>query len=327
MSVSSSKLRPWELRDLWNRKEFLPMVVLLVIAGLLLGCGARSKRSPPDTEAGSSSNFGPSAASSEKPDANSELSTPAGAIADFEVSTAELELDKIVVSKIEVFLQGEGAGSVVVTSGTEEHKADVEDNRAVIYCSWPGWVIDRVPKQDSLVFNVTVLSSTGNVLTKRKVDVGVPVCSMGETIPDVEEYISFTPLWWKESKIAVDGPYSSGFYTFTAKPGMKFVILAYSFKNNGIRPETTPHLSAGEIVTSKGYIYPLWNPPLGIHSKEYSPRESTASEILNLIGSSGGYEKLLPKGTVKGCAVFEIPYTEKPLEIDLSKVFPIISLG
>ncbi len=151
---------------------------------------------------------------------------------------------------------------------------------------------------------------------------------MGDTIPGIKEQISLTFLWWRESEIAVRGPYVSGFYTFTARPGMKFVILALEFRNAGIRPEYTPYLDEGEIYTSRGYFYPMWQPIGGIWAEEYSPRESTPQEVQEFVGgSSGGFVNLLPEESVTGCVVFEIPEDQVPLSVQLSGVPPIISLG
>lgn len=148
---------------------------------------------------------------------------------------------------------------------------------------------------------------------------GNPV-KVGETIPEVADHLSMTLLWWTESNVAVNGPYSSGdYYTFTAKPNMKFVILAYRFQNNGVRPQETPYLDEGEIQTDKGYFYPVWSPPHGANSTEYKPRRATTEEVNSLIGDSGGYEKLLPEESVVGAIVFEIPADQSPVEAKIAE--------
>ena len=136
--------------------------------------------------------------------------------------------------------------------------------------------------------------------------------------------LSVTFLSWAESNIAVAGPYwEEDYYTFTAKPGMKFIIIFFEFKNNGIRAQETPYFNEGEITTvEKGYIYSLWEPPAGVESEEYNPRESTEEEMEKLTGSSGGYEELLPEESAKGRIVYEIPveYTSYEAAIELYSV-------
>lgn len=151
------------------------------------------------------------------------------------------------------------------------------------------------------------------------------IINIGDTVEQVEgtNNLSITFQSWTESNIAVDGPYSGDtYYTFTAKPGMKFVIITYEFKNNGVREQETPYIMVGEVATDKGYFYSIWSPPLGVHSEEYNPRESTEEEIEKLIGNSGGYEKLLPEQSVRGCVVFEITEDLTPVEVDFSYYIP-----
>jgi len=153
------------------------------------------------------------------------------------------------------------------------------------------------------------------------------VARIGETIPvPGKENLSVTLLWWKESKVAVHGEYAGGeYWTFTAKPGMKFIILAYEFRNNWVREQETPYLSAGEILTApKGYYSELWDPPLGVQSKEYKPRRAAAEEMETLIGDSGGYEKLMPEQYVIGCIKFEISEDATPVEADIVGLRPYL---
>lgn len=148
------------------------------------------------------------------------------------------------------------------------------------------------------------------------------IAKIGDTIPDCagKQNLSLTLLWWRESKIA-RYEYIDGYYTFTAKPGMKFIILAYEFRNTGIKEQTTPYLSVGEIVTApEGYHYEIFTPPSGIHSEEYKPRKATAEEVDTLIGDSGGYEDLLPEESVKGRVVFEIPEDATPIEAKIASI-------
>jgi hypothetical protein len=150
-----------------------------------------------------------------------------------------------------------------------------------------------------------------------------PSARIGDTIPEVgtgNQDLSMTLIGWTESGIAVDGPYvGDEFYTFTARPGMKFIILEFVFRNNWVREQETPYLDAGEVRTDKGYFYSVWSPPLGVHSEEYGPRLSTQEEMENL-GGSGAFEDLLPEESVRGRVIFEIPQDEEPVEIELPQV-------
>lgn len=176
---------------------------------------------------------------------------------------------------------------------------------------------------------ISVIDSLGKILAERNITVTIPVAKIGDTIPEIKKgnNLSLTLLSWKESNIAVDGPYTDGYYTFTAKPGMIFIILTFKFQNNWVRMQETPYLDAGEIGTNKGYIYTTWNPPLGVSSEEYKPSKSTSEEIKNLIGTSGGYEKLLPEGSIVGSVVFEIPENETPIEASIVYVPSLIKYG
>lgn len=180
---------------------------------------------------------------------------------------------------------------------------------------------------------ITLSSHPGqHVLVEQEIMISIPRARIGDTIDEVGtgyglKDLSLTVLWWKESTIAVHGPYLSGYYTFTAKPGMKFIILAFRFQNNWIRAQTTPYLDRGEIATNAGFIYSVWGPISGARTEEYSPRWSTDEEVQNLIGNSGAYEELLPGESVEGCVVFEIPEDAIQLEASLVYVPVLIEFG
>lgn len=70
-----------------------------------------------------------------------------------------------------------------------------------------------------------------------------------------------------------------------------------------------------------------WNPPAGIHSKEYKPRKATNEEIEVLVGDSGAYEDLLPEESIVGSVVFEIPEDETPIEASIVYVRSLIKYG
>lgn len=149
--------------------------------------------------------------------------------------------------------------------------------------------------------------------------------NIGDTLSEIgtkvgKNSLSMTLLFAIESNICVDGPYSDGYYTFTAKEGMKFIILTYQLQNNWIRAQITPDMGYGEILTDKGYYYNYWNPPVGILSDEYQPRKSAEEEVEKFIGQEGSLKELLPEETILGCAVFEIPEEQTGIEITLSYV-------
>ena len=126
---------------------------------------------------------------------------------------------------------------------------------------------------------------------------------------------------WEESNIAVEGPYSGNdWYTFTAKPDMKFVVLRYRLTNTGLREQTTPYFDSGEVLTTpKGYFYSVWHSPLGVYSVDYQPRRATAEET-SLLGHSGAFEKLLQEQTTTGRVLFEVPKDFAPASVRLARV-------
>ena len=179
------------------------------------------------------------------------------------------------------------------------------------------------PEPTSMHFPTTPLALTPTSTRE-------PVVRVGDTVPEFDpDYpaLSLTFLEWRESNVAVDGPYAGGdYYVFTARPGMKFVILVFQFQNNWVRPQDTPYLSEGEVLTDKGYFYPAWDPPMGIHSEEYAPRQATEEEVEALVGSSGGFVELLPEETIVGRIGFEVPMDERPLEVRIIGVPYLIEL-
>lgn len=157
--------------------------------------------------------------------------------------------------------------------------------------------------------------------------------TIGDTVTGVPEgfdpsSFSMTLLTCVDSEIAVDGAYIDGYYTFTAQPGMRFVILQYRLTNGGVRQADTPYINAGEVLTAPdGYFYKVWSPPVGVHSEEYAPRPSTEEEVGSLLGDAGGFETLLPEESVTGRVVFEIPTDAEPVEATLRYVPAKVALG
>ncbi len=152
----------------------------------------------------------------------------------------------------------------------------------------------------------------------------LPTLDIGATFKIPSTDISISLSEWKESSIAIEGPYSGNrFYAFTAKPGMKFIILIFKFRNDGVRAQQTPYLSEGEIQTGQGFFYKVWHSPAGISSDDYKPRAATDSDIKKLVGDSAAFVNLLPhQESSFGRVVFEIPKDGKPIEA-IIKTLPV----
>ena len=262
-------------------------------------------------------------------------------IVHYEVNIGHVHVDKVQIDSITLLLRNEGPATATITRlAIVSHDESLEitarttvnpgDTREVAF----GYVPGELSKDfgvTEIATTMTLFGHSGNaedqVLAERVVVIPIPRVRIGDTIPDLDwdlHNLSLTFLWWKESAIAVDGPYVSGYYTFTARPSMKFIILAYKFQNNWIREQTTPYFHEGEIAADNGYIYSVWDPPGGVHAEEYAPRPATSEEVRDLIGDSGGFEKLLPEESVEGCVVFELPADARPIEASVIGVFPLI---
>jgi hypothetical protein len=256
----------------------------------------------------------------------------------YNISVDDVGMDKLYLDSVKVLLRNEGSASVkinkiVLSSG----KSKIEDTSVGSLnpgekkeFSLPTYTpLEKEIGLDEVKGMISVIDSSGKILAEENITIQIPIARIGDTIQvEGKHNLSLTLLSWKEGNIAIDGPYwEDEYYTFTAKPGMKFIILIFKFQNNWIRPQETPYLNAGEIATDKGYIYPIWNPPVGIHSEEYKPRKATDKEIKTLIGDSGAFENLLPEESTVGCVVFEIPKDETPIEASIVYVPPLIRYG
>ena len=264
-----------------------------------------------------------------------QVTEPKLVIEDCNIGVDHVGVDKLYLDKVDVLLRNEGSASTRIDKIVLSlRKSKIEDTHVGSLnpgeekeFSLPTYpALEKEIGIDEVKGTISVIDSSGKTLAEKNITIRIPIARIGDTIPEVsgKHSLSLALLWWKESNIAVDGPYSTGYYTFTAKPGMKFVVLAYRFQNNWIREQTTPYLNAGEIGTDEGYIYSVWSPPIGVHSEEYEPRKATSEEVENLIGDSGGYEDLLPEGSIKGCVVFEIPEGATPIEASIVYVPPLI---
>lgn len=270
------------------------------------------------------------------------LAQPRIVIKAYDIGIRDAGVDKLYLGDVDVLLRNQGSASaaisgIVVSSGEGRIECPQfgsldpgeEDEFSLTTCPYTEGLkkeigVDEVEGKVSIIGYV---DSSKAILAEKNVIIQIPTARIGDTIQEINSgnhNLSLTLLSWKESDIAIDGPYGSGYYTFTAKPGMKFVILTYEFQNNWIRPQSTPYLNAGEIGTNKGYIYTTWDPPLGVHSEEYKPRLATDEEVKTLVGDSGGYEDLLPEESVAGRVVFEIPEGETPVEASIVYVPPLI---
>lgn len=286
----------------------------------------------------------PAPSSPEEIPSDSPAQQPRIVIKAYDISIRDAGVDKLYLDDVDVFLRNEGSASavisgIVLSSGESEIECPQigsldpgeEDEFSLTTCPYTEG-LEREIGLDEVRGTISVIDSSGKILAEGDFVVQTPIARIGDTIPEVGDGgrhdLSLTLLSWKESDIAVDGPYAENdYYTFTAKPDMKFVILIYEFRNNYIRPQETPYLDAGEIATNKGYIYPTWDPPVGIHSEEYKPRLSTDEEVKTLVGNSGGYEDLLPEQSITGRVVFEIPKDETPVEAGINYVLPLIKYG
>jgi hypothetical protein len=150
--------------------------------------------------------------------------------------------------------------------------------------------------------------------------------TIGDTVNGVPEGYDPAPfsmmlLSCLETGIAVNGSQNDGYDTFTAKPGMKFVIIEYRLTNNDVRQHDTPLINGGDVRTApNGYLYFAWSPPLGVQAAEYAPRQATQEELGRLSGDAGAYRTLLPGESVTGRVVFAVPTDARPLEANLAYV-------
>jgi hypothetical protein len=125
-----------------------------------------------------------------------------------------------------------------------------------------------------------------------------------------------------ESNIAVGGGFTDGTFTCTAKPGMKFEIIFFEFKNNGKSVVKTPYIGSSldkenKIIVNYGDKYDLWSNGWAHLDEEYNRREATSDEINKLIGNNGGFESLYPEESINGSLAFEIPSNQTSKEIQL----------
>jgi len=264
-----------------------------------------------------------------------EVAPPKIIIEAYNISIDDVGVDKLYLDSIKVLLRNEGSISVEINkivlslgkSKIENAFFESLNPGEKKEFSLPTYApLEKKIGIDEVKGMISVIDTSGKIIAEENITIRIPIARIGDTIRvEGKHNLLLTPLSWKESNIAVDGPYGEDeYYTFTAKPGMKFIILIFKFQNNWIRPQETPYLNAGEIATDKGHIYTVWDPPVGIYSEEYKPRKATDEEVEVLVGDSGAYEDLLPGKSTVGCVVFEIPKDEIPIEASIVYVPPLI---
>ncbi len=260
---------------------------------------------------------------------------------DYNIKIDKVLLDKIYVDSLKLNLRNKGSSKAYLsgiklscgkygemTGVTSEEIGPKEEG--TIKANFFSESLKRELGSQEIPCTLEIWDSDYNTVLEENISIKIPVAKIGDVIEEIkdEHNMSLTIIKYLESDRVVDGPYiGEEYYTFTAKPNMKFIILIYKFQNNWIRPQSTPYFDECEILTDKGYIYPCWSPPAGIDSEEYNPRKSTQEEIETYVGTSGGFKKLLPEESTIGCIVFEIPKDESPVEIAIEGVPYIIKLG
>jgi len=201
--------------------------------------------------------------------------------------------------------------------------------------TYPIYEIPRSPGAKEITINYKLyggydlsLGEKGEAILKRSITERVPVYEFGEIIgpgydfgETIEKHnISMKLLWGRSSETVVYRPWLDEYFTYTAKPGKKFVIVAFEFKNEGIREEGTPHITSGEILTDEGYIYSDWSmPDLPSEKEAYKERKATKEEINKRL-TGVGWTHLMQGETTKGRIVFEIPEDAEPVEAKLKKL-------
>lgn len=143
-------------------------------------------------------------------------------------------------------------------------------------------------------------SSNSNEAQKSSEDSEVQTISVGaEARMDSNPGLRFKFLKWRESPIAVEGPFSGNEYcTYSAKPGMKFVVMDYKVRNADVRQHYVSQIGAAYVKTSKGYEHTKFDHPGCNSDAAKTPcraRKSTPHEISELVASTITKSKLLPE--------------------------------
>lgn len=269
-------------------------------------------------------------------------------IEDYHIGIDNVEVDKVHLGESVVTLKNEGNAparitKVILTSDGEEIEKstfatlEAEEDYELSCDYGYGDEFSKDIGIEQIAATIKIFGHTKGenaeeqMLAEKSVIIAIPVIKIGDTIQEIRSptygthNLSLTLLWWKESDIAVMRQSKNEYYTFKAKSGMKFIILAYEFKNNWIREQETPYISVGEIATDKGLIYGEVSGGIAsLENEGYTARSSTKKEIDELIADSGGFEELLPGESIIGRIVFEIPENQNPVEANIAYVLPLI---
>jgi len=195
----------------------------------------------------------------------------------------------------------------------------------VFIFSFTACTIPKTATETTTAETITVETTTPETTT--------PITTVPETTiieePNIDSFdikgfdkLTITFKSCLESSIAVEGGFTNGTFTCTAKPGMKFEILFFEYKNNSNNEQTTPLIGSliGEedkITTDDGNQYPIWSNGWAHGDIEYNRRESTQEEIDKFFGGSAGMNKLSAGQSAKGVATFEIPANSHPVSVTL----------
>ena len=152
----------------------------------------------------------------------------------------------------------------------------------------------------SLIYTILLLSCVAPATPQQTAPLGPNTAHIGDTVQVSrrDTGINMTLLSCSETVEAV----TNGSYTYTLKPGMKFIIFTYSFKNDGVREQQIPHFYQGEVKTDRGYYY-------------------------KILSSHSPYRALLPEDSMEGKTIFEIPEQQVPTEIQLVNIPAIIQVA
>ncbi|MBI2934935.1 MAG: hypothetical protein HYY29_05125 [Chloroflexi bacterium] len=149
----------------------------------------------------------------------------------------------------------------------------------------------------------------------------LPPLRRGETVRFVDKPgmagISFTFRYWAKSDRVI--VFSEGKHrAYSARPGMKFLVLTYKFQNNGATAQTTPGVGSGQVVTRpRGNAYKLWQVPTGADLAAYVSSEAMITDIQVMGDRDAGNVNLEAGQAVDGRIAFEVPADADPSDATL----------
>ncbi len=200
-----------------------------------------------------------------------------------------------------------------------------------------GCLLERMPGSRELECKIRIGEDVGQIMSpiiaEKSITIPVPVAGIGYTEPvgmfiekTLQETLPLTLISWMEGEKALAGPFEKGiYYTYTAKPGNRFITLVFELRNDWTKSQKIPHMWKGDILTDKGKIYSARQIPTDpAILTEYTTKAATEEEIDALVGYSGGYE-LPPGESIKGRIVFEVPQDENLVEASIQRLRPLIA--